>query len=840
MPFSPELGGRSVAGLAAPSTPMTAERVPVEAKSLPSPAQPAPTEPAVNLPRADPQPIEETQQTAPGRDAMPENAGPVGLMARRVRLPKGIEGTAFLIPADSATGAAAFRSGDNTFVILDERRPVDMGSLRNDPVFSDATVQLLPNGTLFRIPLPPTRSIALTQMAQGWRIAALTVEAKQAPIAAANVGGRLSLAADQPGDVLSLADPDTGATLLVGTQHRPGQGLATTRCGTEFVLRATIQGVVVEPLSDQIALKQIPTGFSLTGGTAGLLLSPATSMTDVLMDAAHLTKRFDFSNMAPEALRQRASRQFDEAAAAPPLARGAKHHAVAETMMALGLSAEAEGLLQMAAEQDPREAASADTVGLTAIAALLAGRPEEADGLTDPRLDGTDEIALWRGIRKAIQDHGSPAAAAAFATTAPLVFQYPQAIREHVLPLIIETMIEGGEITSAKHMLDQRKNDPKLAYARALMRQAEGDTDGALGMLDELANGHDQFDRARAAVRAVELRLSARKLDKVQAADALDKLLYVWRGDARELALRERVADLRGQTSAWPVALTILRTAENDFPEQAVLIHERLKDMFAGMIRDQGEHQTPPIDFVASVDENTDLMPETGEDDTIQQQLADRLLALDLPDRARPVLEKLEASAKSDAAKARFGFTLATLQSREGDDAGAKTALTASDGHDLPLDLVEQRTILLARSVARLGDPPAAVALLAPLHTAPATQARAEILETASKWADAEQAWAECVALTVPGTGMLSEPQARIVLRLAAATARAVDDAGLADLRMRYTDRIGSGPLGDMFKLLTAEPIRTSADIKRSQREMSLAASLPADLKALQAGTATR
>ena len=84
-------------------------------------------------------------------------------------------------------------------------------------------------------------------------------------------------------------------------------------------------------------------------------------------------------------------------------------------------------------------------------------------------------------------------------------------------------------------------------------------------MLDTLANGHDQFDRARAAVRAVELRLAAGVLDKTQAADALDKLLYAWRGDARELALRERVAELRGQTGAWRVALATLRQAADRF-----------------------------------------------------------------------------------------------------------------------------------------------------------------------------------------------------------------------------------------------------------------------------------
>ena len=56
-----------------------------------------------------------------------------------------------------------------------------------------------------------------------------------------------------------------------------------------------------------------------------------------------------------------------------------------------------------------------------------------------------------------------------------------------------------------------------------------------------------------------------------------------------------------------------------------------------------------------------------------------------------------------------------------------------------------------------------------------------------------------------------------MLLRLATATARADDDAGLAQLRRELRPRIGAGPLGDMFRLLTAEPVSTTADIKRSQ-----------------------
>jgi hypothetical protein len=827
MASSPELGGRSRLTEPTPAAP-----VPVQAQPLPPPpaAPPAPLPPTV----------EATQQLPPGRDVLPENDGPVGLRARRTRLPREMDGTAFLVPFDAGTGAAAFRSGDSTYVVLDERRPIDMAALKDDPVFAAVSVRLLPTGTLLRVPQRDGISIALTQMQQGWRIAALTSTPKQDPIVATEADGRLLLVADQPGDVVAMADPGTGATLLVGTQHRPGQAVLASRRSMEFILRPTLQGVVVEPLSDAIALKQIVSGFSLSGRPAGLVLSQASSTAGARMDAAHLTRRLNFSTMPKEALLRVSIRQIDDAAATPPLARGPRQHAIAATLLAMGLSVEAESLLRMASDEDPKEAASPDTKALIAIAALLAGRPEESASLMDPQLDGTDEIALWRAVRQAMQDEGSPQAAAVFSATAPLVFLYPATIRDRILPLMAETMIQGGEIEPASHLLAQQPDDPRLAYARALLRQAEGDSAQALTMFDGIAGAHDQYDRARAAIRAVELRLATGALDKTQAADLLDKLLYAWRGDARELALRERLADLRGQTGAWRTSLSVLRQAEIDFPDQAASVHDRLKTAFTTMVRDNGAEKMPPIEYVAMVEENTDLVPDSGDDQAVEQALADRLLALDLPDRAKPVLEKLMKQAKSPPAKARFGTSLATLAARDGDDAGVLAKLDASEAPDLAPDLAEQRLILRAGSMAHRGDPPGAAAMLTAMRTPRTLETRAQILEAASDWPGAEQAWADCTAATVPEAGVLDETQTRTVLHLATVTARADDTARLATLRETYGARIGAGPLGDMFRLLTAEPISTTADIMRSQQEVSLAASLPAGLKAVASGAAPR
>lgn len=840
MAQSPELGGRSAEPKAAdePPAPTPAPSVPVQAVALTPPADAGGPASAEAMPVAE---VPTVQPLPPGRDVAPEaDDGPMALLAHRIRLPRGTEGTAFLAPFAPSAGAAMFQDRDGVSAVFDQRRPIDMTALHNDPAFGTVSVQLLANGTLIHVPLPAGKALSLTPLPRGWRIAALSAAPRLRPIIITPDKRALNLTAEDPGEVVTMADPVTGGTLLVGTQRRPGSAVLTPWRTAEFELRPTLQGIVLEALSDRLTLRRTANGFQLSGGPDGLFMSPPESMTNAMVNAALLTRRFAFPSMKPDALLRLLTRQVNEAALAPPLARGPLNQRAAKTMLALGMGAEAQSLLRIAAEQDPQEAASGDNLALGAIAALLAGRIDESEGLTDRRLDGTDEITLWRAVRQAMLDEGSPGAAAIFSTLAPLAATYPDAMRDHILPLILETMVQGGEIAPAKMLLDQRKDDPKLAYARALLLQAEGNGDAALAALDALADGHDSFDRGRAAVRAVELRLAMHKITPEQAADALDKLLYAWRGDSRELALRERVAELRAQAARWADALGLLRHAEADFPDQSAEIHERLLETFAAMVHDTDSQHLRPLEFVSLVDENADLLGDSAIEEGVNRKLADDLLALDLPQKAQPVLEKLLKQSVTDTAKGRYGLSLAMVHAREGDPAGALATLDDYHGGALPPDVTEPRLLLRASTQAQLGDTADAVASLAPLHTAQAAETRAQILENVKDWPAAEQAWADAVALTVPPDGMLTEPQGRTVLRLATATARARDDAGLAALRQKYQPRIGPGPLGDMFHLLTAEPVQTTADIARSGKETSLAAALSANLAALKADPAPR
>ncbi len=818
-PAAPAQATAAPARIGSPPPPVARTPPPVAAATpTPAPAAPPPAPSLASTPPAPP----------PDPAPAPPSA-PAAIVASPVPTPAG---AAFLLPFATDVGAAVFRRRGETLLVFDDRREVDMGALQANPALAGARVDLLPAGTLIHIRPPPGATVTLAKTAQGWTVAMPAAPAPPRAFAPALGANLLSVPAREPGGVLAVADPVTGDTLLIGTQRQPGQGMLALRRTPQFTLLPTTLGIVVAPLADTVTLRAVPNAFVLTTDPDPMAISPNDAQP--LGDVAALTRRFNFPSLPTEQLIEQLSRNIADAAAQPLLARGPKRRAAALSMIGLGMGAEAEALLQLTAADDPRQAASADVIGLTAVAAMLAGRPAEADGIDDPRLTGTDEVVLWRTLRTAMQDKAAPFVTAALAGAAPLLLSYPPPIRDRLLPFALETMVRGGATAAAAAILAHAGDFPGLDMARAMLAQAMGNTDAALTQYDALAAGHDQLLRARAAVRAVKLRLATGKMDTQQAAEAYDRLLYAWRGDRRELDLRETLAALRQQRGEWRQALALLRDGETTFPDDAKDIHARLQASFDALLHDDVADKLPPLEFVALVDENADLVPNTGEGAAMQAILADKLLALDLPKRAGPVLDELMRAVPAGPGRSAFGVRLAQLRLGEADPAGALAALAASEAADLPAAEKEQRVLLRADVQAHQNDVAGAIGTLASLDSVAAVAARAAILEDAKDWAGADRALGDYVAKTVPEAGDLDDGARRSLLRLATAAARAGDDATLVALREKQEARMGAGPLADMFRLLTEDPVHGTADLQRAGREVGYARALPANLQAMR------
>jgi hypothetical protein len=287
--------------------------------------------------------------SAPALPAPPETMADstVAIAARKLILPPGTPGTVIVLPFSRSTAAGAFRRHDEAVLVFDESRPIDLSALQADPVFGSAAVHPLPNATVVRMKLPADRMLRLRPVRDGWMVSAEPASAPAAqPIVATSDPRGVLMSAANPGQVVTIDDPDSGAPLLVGTQRASGQAVAVARRAPEFDLLPTWQGVLVAPHADRLALRTVAGGFLLQRsepGAAALTLAPMPAGALALANAANLTRRFDFPDLPTPALLHRLQAEIGSAAALPSRARGPAERQTAAVLIALGLGGGAGG-----------------------------------------------------------------------------------------------------------------------------------------------------------------------------------------------------------------------------------------------------------------------------------------------------------------------------------------------------------------------------------------------------------------------------------------------------------------------------------------------------------------
>lgn len=798
-----------------PSTPppprdAAASLAPVRPQQLATAKPPPP--PAIQPPAPDPpaQPVPPPSSSAP---ADPPTTH--GIAATLQDVPDFGPGHRLEIPFGPQVGAAAFAMDGEGWVVFDERKPIDLAALQQDPMFGSAQVQEWPGATLLRVKLPPGAELHLERRKSSWLVTAIGGDAVQPAsdsIEMVNAESSLLLTARKPGLVVSVPDPQTGGFLLVGTQTDAGQEFPVARSSPDFVLLPSWQGVVIRPLLDSLRLRSAPQGFSIEAdGGDSLSVSRFGPVEHEAAVSSRMTRMFDLPQQGNPALWRRLQSALRGAADSPPQSKANARLAVAEAMLALGLGVEAQAVLALTTNEDVRAADDPRAIGLTAIAAVLAHRLGEAAGLDDPRLDGIDEIAFWRAIRQATLQEDSPKAALVLANTVPLLEAYPPELQHRLLPLVAETLVQAGQIDAAKSLLARHPDDGTLDFARALLARKSEAADDALRRFDHLALSPDRLVRYRAEREAAELRLTTERANAAETAQTLSKMLYGWRGDQREVELRLRTAQMLGQAGQWRAALQLLRETEALWPEQKNQLHARLVASFAAALHPIGDDAASPFDQVALAEENADLMPDGAAGLQLAQLLADRLMALDLPDKASVFLEHMVAHTPPGLARAEFGGRLAEAKMLAGHPAEALDALSASAGVDLPPKLLERRGLVFAEAVAEQGDFASARQALLELDSETADRKRAELAERAKLWPEAEDAWRRVAQRSVPVSGPLDAAAADIVLRLAGAAAQTNDAAMLRKLRAEALPRLAPGKVSEEIGFLTSAPLGTSA-----------------------------
>jgi hypothetical protein len=684
------------------------------------------------------------------------------------------------------------------------------------------------DATVLRVPGKYT-SFRMSRGARGWIISAGPSLVQPEPIlsrVARDYGSPPSMRflMSEPSRSVRVMDPSTGALLLVGTQLVPGQFVAQVRSQAQFVVLPTLQGVVIDPGSDDLQMRREIDGFDLLGGPGtpgGITFSSPADQPPGVAPPPAMSRAFSIPVDTVAGLYALLNRRVAEAGAAPSLARAPARLAVAEAMLGLSMGVEAQSVLDVAAADDPSYAGQPAFVALRGAAALLARRMDQVGSLFDLHADGSEEIEAWRSLARVAQDDVSVSDARVLAQALPLLLSYPLPLRGRILPDALEAIALGGQPDVATVALKDL-DDPRLDVARGIVAERSGRIDDAAAKYDAVVARSDRLPRYKALLRGVEMRLKAGLTDSKSAADALDRSLYAWRGERQELSLRIRIADLRRRVGQWREAFAVLRDGRDVSPDDRALLDREIAATLVAFVSGGDAGRMQAADLVTLYDRERDLIQGLAWDEPLGIRFAERLASLGLQSRAEPIMAGLVSRAGDDGRRAFLGARLASLRMTMDDPSGAIAALADTvPPSNIPVDasLSSARQLLYARAESERGDKDRALSMLASLDSESADEVRADIYSSRRDWPHAVEA---LLALERrKGQGPMPDSDGRaLVSRLAVAAALASDRATLDRLAASYGSAMADDPAGAVFRLMTERPVSATADLGRAFDEM--------------------
>ena len=722
-----------------------------------------------------------------------------------------------------AVAAAAFRAGRHLWLVFDTPTRANLAKQieKVAPDLAPVAQWSAGGATVLRLNAASDVIPELSRSGAVWTVdlrarSAATVRGAAVELTKAGV----LLPAKGTGRLLALDDPDSTKRYYVVPVLPAGFGTPASREFPQFRALATYQGLVVERLSDAVRVRLRGAGLEVSSRTALLVSAqrggePHTAEPPEAPLAGRLFDPEAWRRGGPEDMlrnRQALQKAVVAAGSGPPLDLARLR--LARFYFAHGLAAETLSALEVMTEVNKRLGRDPEVTLLHAASAFLAqDYRTAARHLAAPALAAEDEALVWRAaLAAAAQDWTY--AAELFDRTGPLIGAYARPVQMHLRLLAAEARLGIGDSGGASLYLDQtRKMAPgdfesaRLDYLEGRRLLIDGEEESALALWHQVAASSHLPSRARARLALLDHQRQSGALDDAAAIEELERLRFVWRGDSFEVALLERLAGLYAATGDHRSALHALRQAASHFPEsaRARAATARMSEIFQGVFLGEAAATVPAVKALALFQEFEELTPVGRDGQRVIAALVDRLVEIDLLDRAAALLEEQIERRLEGREKAEAGARLALIRLLDRAPAQALEGLAASAIRSPPAALERRRRHLQVQALARLERGREALGLLAGDDSPDARRLRAEILWNLQDWPAAAVALGRLLPAPPGSDGSLAPAEGAAVANLAIAQTLAGNRKALNQLKARYGAAMAGTPQGESFGLLTSD-----------------------------------
>ncbi|MBT3928357.1 MAG: tetratricopeptide repeat protein [Rhodospirillaceae bacterium] len=730
---------------------------------------------------------------------------------------------------DRRVGASVFRRMGYLWMVFDVPRVVDLSTLgmsdKLTGMILSADQLRAPGATVLRFGIASDLWPRVARSGATWMVELTDAQFPPAkPLLirtepSAIGGARVLVPTPGAGRRIKFDDPEVGDSIVVVPISEPGVGVKTGRDFVQFTILPSAQGMAFMARADDIAIGTNVTGVEVKSERE-LYMSA-----DVIVGASRPAKISDgsASSTGPVLFEYEAWRRDDlgdyleakqhlqnAVISAGIEGRTQRRLNLANFNFAHGLAEDAIGVIQRIAEEDSSSEERPDFVALRGATLMLLGRAEQAAlDLNRELLDGYMDVTLWRAALTATRGDWE-GADSAFVISGPAFERLPSDLRARFGLLAAHAALSVGNIHRVNLLVERIENEasnPKdRAEARFLQAKAyqrTGNTIAALELYEELALNGSRPLRARSELSRVELMLHLGRMNRNEAIEALEQLRHAWRGDSFEQLLLRRLAELYRKEQNYLNALLAMRDAVEFFAESAATpaVTEQMDRMFSDLFIEGGADALSPLTALSLYYEFGEFAPDGASGGRIAEELANRLVDVDLLDRAAELLSN-QLAAIDGVDKARVGAHLAVIQllDQEAEQAIETLKQTHGEGTEIPAALMLERRHLQARALSAIDQAGEALALLEKDKSREASLLRADINWRAEMWAEAAQEFDKVFDAV---EGDVSTEEQHLIMRHVVALMLSEDAAGLEAVRARYGESMSASVYNNAFDLIT-------------------------------------
>lgn len=769
-------------------------------------------------------------------------------------LPSTIEaGIQFRFPWQEEVGSAVFARGGHLWIIFDQPYKLDPGGLREaDDILKNKvkSLEVLENkdALVMRLEVEQGLFFVVERDGTNWLVSMKETPAEpRFPLeptrqAEGVQGQQIFVPATDIGRKIEVEDPAIGDFLVVLPMIGEGRGMAQEYSYASSQLLETAQGVVVMPKSDFVDVERFRDGIAIRSTGNNILsatkLSRGTGVGARSKDG-NFKRLIDFSTWRigkPWEYRKNKALLLYELSLQPMDDRNAARWKLARFYLAHGRAAEAIGVLDRMMVEDPLLAQNSEYLAVRGVANFKQGRLEQAAiDLAHKGLEAEQDAELWRAlVAEALGQYD--AALEHYRRGKDVMGTYDDYDRAEIQLAMVRAALELDRIELAIRELDLLNgldlNDEQLAesvFQSARIAAMQGQMDQALAQFDDLSDAPYRWISARARYARTKQNLKNGDLTALDAIDQLERLRFAWRGARFEAQLLDDLADLYFSARQYELGLESLRQGISYFPELAreKQMVARSADMFRDLFLNGKADDLSPIAAISLYYKFRDLTPLGTEGDLMIRRLADRLVSVDLLDRAAELLEYQVRVRTEGAARALIAANLAKIYILNEQPQKALEIMRATREPRLPEDIDRTRNHVETRALIELGRYEEAEVLLEGDRSKEAEELRADIFWGSKAWSRFSNTVKQLLGDGWRRNEAL-EPLERLnLIRLTIALTFMEDRAGLIEMRRRYGSQMRGGDFAQAFDLLTN-------DQELSGRELGAIASQIASVEKLQ------